>query len=535
MYICCWLEIVLCVWALVPSRPSCLWDKFLDMAYSNKYVEELDSFYVFLPSDGDTLGYHKENRNTSYTIGLKEALKLDSRKWMVGISEIVIPQVGYNVIQPMNIFKVMNRYGRNYLRIAPGIYTPDSFSKACNAAIADSKEMVPWTERYLDGESVEEYITDMRNCFGMLWKPEDKPAGTEFLEVRGGLPLPENRFPYDVTRIRMESCLLCGETYARERDGRSMLEHYQSEHPTFYNVWQNILKVHGPGGLPPDLYAQLRARYPMFSFNMHIEHPDIVLELPPYEDEEKKEEEKKEEEEKKSGTRQKLSLDEIAESLRRMREVETLGRRSKVREARRSEYGDLPMPPSFSRGESVESEPTREERVKSKIFGGKVFFDEASKKLYFELDANGENMRFYNDKMREMMGFDASSQGLVSAGGHRIPYFPAEKDQGLVRLAHPAEFDLFNRLMYVYSNIVRRSAIGSHNAPLLRIVSLNMSNRSIESSVIHHTYDPPHYYSLAEDSIKDINIQLRDFMGDEIPLQTGKVVVVLQFKKRTES
>ena len=779
------------------------------MATSNKYVDELESFYVFLPSDGDSLGHYRENRNTFYTIGLANALKLDSRKWRVGMSEIIIPQLIYNVVPPMNKFKVMNRFGRAYLTLASGVYTPVSFSNACNEAIASCEQLKPWASPgLLEDESASEYDFDFENTLGR--KPTHQTEEEE--EQQQQPPAPARDPKKSAPRVRpratpappprpprralatpeeeeeepassdnkkrkteeMQQCVLCGEVLpSGENSNEQVVEHVRAHHRQFYNVFRHLLERYGMAGPPPEVSAQISERYPMYSRDMHLTHPDIVIQLPPYDEtrglagfveESRREREeiesafqhpastpagmaeraeyyrrKREEQEAEERARaaengeRRSMMDEITERqqreldeqlddgtvdpsllrhhrplppsdnpnrrpirgdgeglldfvARRRREREEADRRfermrremlgeeeelvvpegeegtmaaefrrrrhrllhggedeppppppaqappeapappasnnnegsptrglSALLEAKRREREEMertgvedgaqpheaprdpapaPAPSRRSglsawleerrreraekesqfehprssaagwaeraaharrereRREEMERETTGDDesefakemdrryggprthsRAQSKVFAGKMYFDEASKKFYFDLDAQGEIIRFFDRNLIEMMGFSKASQGIVKGRDKRVPYFLGEKHLGLIPLEFPAEFDMFSRLLYVYSNIVRRSAIGSQDAPLLRIVSVNNSNKSIQSSVIHNIYDRPQYHRLDGDNISEINIQIRDFMGSEIPLQTGKVVVVLQFKK----
>ena len=170
----------------------------------------------------------------------------------------------------------------------------------------------------------------------------------------------------------------------------------------------------------------------------------------------------------------------------------------------------------------------------SKRFEGKIIYHANAKKFYFHLNT-GEFFKVMNRDLRAMMGFgqeDHDNNGVLTHGiTNEGKVLGLGGKRGLIGLTYPAEFDLFTRLIYVYTNIIGMSSVGSITSPILRIMSNNITLGKIQESIIHNVYDPPQYFPLSSNRTREINIQLRDFLGREISLQSGKIVVVLHFKR----
>ena len=82
--------------------------------------------------------------------------------------------------------------------------------------------------------------------------------------------------------------------------------------------------------------------------------------------------------------------------------------------------------------------------------------------------------------------------------------------------------------LYIYSDIVKYSLVGNIYAPLLRIVphgkKPTLGYRNIQ---FQHRY----YLPLNTENIKQIGIFLYDNQGELIKFRSGKVTVVLHFRK----
>lgn len=91
-------------------------------------------------------------------------------------------------------------------------------------------------------------------------------------------------------------------------------------------------------------------------------------------------------------------------------------------------------------------------------------------------------------------------------------------------------FDLSSGLhsIYIYSNIVDDCVVGNTVAPLLRTVLVEGNY----GDFVQKTYIHPHYLPISYNRINDIEISLRDDLGNLIPFEFGKVLVKLHFRRK---
>lgn len=108
-----------------------------------------------------------------------------------------------------------------------------------------------------------------------------------------------------------------------------------------------------------------------------------------------------------------------------------------------------------------------------------------------------------------------------------------QKDYGLIKHGQKGENEAsttggLNNL-YVYTDIIKELTVGGINAPLLRIVNLNLKSNDAGSTA--QSYDDPYYHSLKSSRVESINIQLRDDLGELVHFESGTVVVTLRFRQ----
>jgi len=81
--------------------------------------------------------------------------------------------------------------------------------------------------------------------------------------------------------------------------------------------------------------------------------------------------------------------------------------------------------------------------------------------------------------------------------------------------------------LYVYCDILENVPVGDTESPLLRVV--DTSGRSGES--IHHTFEQPRYVPIQKKRFDSIEIDIKDDVGQPIAFETGKLFVVLHFRR----
>lgn len=114
---------------------------------------------------------------------------------------------------------------------------------------------------------------------------------------------------------------------------------------------------------------------------------------------------------------------------------------------------------------------------------------------------------------------------------HTFKYEDEQEDDFRIKLLKGEYIADVNRTctaLYVYSPIVQSQMVGDTQAPLLRVVSVkgNFGN------IINERYDLIYYLPLARSNIDQIEVYIRDDVGEYIPFVSGRVVVILHFRRK---
>jgi hypothetical protein len=169
-------------------------------------------------------------------------------------------------------------------------------------------------------------------------------------------------------------------------------------------------------------------------------------------------------------------------------------------------------------------------------FQGIVTYDEASKRLSFTLKP-GELVRVKKKRMRKMLGLDigqfAKSRQDAMAPTRVVTSVVANSASysGVIyTLPHPAHFNANMNHMYIYTDMVEFSRVGDIYAPIICVLNLDSSESHKE--VLHVVYDTPQYFNVKGNSLKSIQIQLKDSLDEFIQFERGVVLLVYHFRKR---
>ena len=154
-------------------------------------------------------------------------------------------------------------------------------------------------------------------------------------------------------------------------------------------------------------------------------------------------------------------------------------------------------------------------------FVGKLKYDVSSKRMGLNLE-QGERIYIGQGRLRVMMGLDVEHGAWVCCPR-------PERGTGTVMFPNVANFSIFTRSIYVYSNIVNYSQVGDVRAPILRIVHLNTAQDKGET--IWRSYTDQMDFPLHTNIIRDIQVKLADSQGTEITFRGGNVTLSLQFTK----
>jgi len=83
-------------------------------------------------------------------------------------------------------------------------------------------------------------------------------------------------------------------------------------------------------------------------------------------------------------------------------------------------------------------------------------------------------------------------------------------------------------VIHVYCNIIRARIVGDTCVPLLKTVPVQGKH----GDFIHISFNNPHFHPIHHSEIGDIEIDIRDDLGKNIPFNSGKVVCVLAYRRK---
>ena len=98
-----------------------------------------------------------------------------------------------------------------------------------------------------------------------------------------------------------------------------------------------------------------------------------------------------------------------------------------------------------------------------------------------------------------------------------------------ILLPEPCDFGRNNRILYVYSNLVKSSNVGMENLPLIKIV--NLSDKSFKTPLFHQNFPSPQYLPVKQQTFRRIEFFLANDLGEDFPFQRGEnCILVLHFR-----
>lgn len=93
---------------------------------------------------------------------------------------------------------------------------------------------------------------------------------------------------------------------------------------------------------------------------------------------------------------------------------------------------------------------------------------------------------------------------------------------------HPPDLRMGFSTFYVYCDIVEQSVVGDALAPLLRAVAAEGKF----GDIVDRIFDHPHYVPVLKKQFDSIEIAIKTDQNKPLPLQYGKTVAKLHFKRR---
>jgi hypothetical protein len=172
-------------------------------------------------------------------------------------------------------------------------------------------------------------------------------------------------------------------------------------------------------------------------------------------------------------------------------------------------------------------------------------YDRIMKEIRFMLKGNlilNHNLKGIRKHMPfrrgpEQMGFN---RAIINHLGLSQHYYPAtddgdenaeddEKTEEFHSRIIPGSgtFELGQRIMYIYTDIVSPYLVGDVQTPLLRVVI----PKGERDEIVSTTFTNPFYVPVARRDINEIEININDDQGHPIPFTGGKASVVLHFRR----
>lgn len=134
-------------------------------------------------------------------------------------------------------------------------------------------------------------------------------------------------------------------------------------------------------------------------------------------------------------------------------------------------------------------------------------------------------------KLKKQEGITFHKQLSYLLGLTQKTYFNPRTDTKIETGESPVDLNIDQHLFYVYSDIVKETLVGNNYLPLLCII--NNTERKSDSHV-EKTFINPSYTDVLKNVIKNIKISICDEKKAHVKFESGKIVIVLHFKKKTK-
>ena len=161
----------------------------------------------------------------------------------------------------------------------------------------------------------------------------------------------------------------------------------------------------------------------------------------------------------------------------------------------------------------------------------KVYYETVNRRTTFVLKPNVKIE--LNVDLTSMLGFESN---IIISSKARLPYNPSESDVERCNKKENHEgsyaIDLEGGLhaMYIYTGIVEPQVVGEVLVPLLRVVPIEGQH----GERVTKTWLNSQYIPVRKNHFQDIHIIIRDGMGKPIAFESGRVILTLHFRRRTE-
>ena len=155
----------------------------------------------------------------------------------------------------------------------------------------------------------------------------------------------------------------------------------------------------------------------------------------------------------------------------------------------------------------------------------RIIFNENTQKVSFIQESSYAIVCFSDNSVLQLLGLSKQTHTIATPGKPTVEYIVFEANSPIMSELTPQ----LKRLtcMFVYSDIVELSLVGDTQAALLG--SLPIQSQFGEQA--YWSFNPPYYVRLREKHITTITIQLCDDTGEAFPIEDGKVMCRLNFRR----
>lgn len=188
-----------------------------------------------------------------------------------------------------------------------------------------------------------------------------------------------------------------------------------------------------------------------------------------------------------------------------------------------SQVWSLTIPPgNYTPSDLVSAINSMMRKGTNSSFGGQLRYSSRTGKLVVSLNA-GDMFCVRSVNLARVLGLSERKRLVLNTNSARMKKkitFPSALD-----------FSTNSSNMYVYTNFIRYSAIGNTTAPVLRVLQLHHNNNERYNNN-YQSFLHSQYHTVTKNVLTNIEIELRDSVGNLIPFQRGKTLLVLHFRRK---
>ena len=145
----------------------------------------------------------------------------------------------------------------------------------------------------------------------------------------------------------------------------------------------------------------------------------------------------------------------------------------------------------------------------------RIKYSELNKRTYFNVP-KGINLKF-DPPLTTILGLGENQSTISNEDGSSVP----------VGSEHVSDINGGIHSLYVYCDLLEYVTVGDTSSPLLRVVDARGRNGNMQ----HRIYEPPRYIPLQKKTFDCVEIEIRDDLGHPIPFESGKLTVILHFRR----